>query len=57
MYFAGFWANFWDFLAVVLFYSLKWALKTPLLIEQFLVKNKFSFVDMKQFFVEKYDEK
>ena len=36
MYFADFWAYFCDFLTFVLFYCLKWALKRPLLLEQFL---------------------
>ena len=35
MYFADFWAHFCDFLSIVLFYCLKWALKRPLLVEHF----------------------
>ena len=36
MYFADFWANFCNFLTIVLFYCLKWELKRPPLHEQFL---------------------
>ena len=57
MYFADFWANFCDFLTFVLFYCLKWVLKRPLLLEKFSLTNSCTFVDMKQFFVEKYDQK
>ena len=38
MYFGVFWANFYDFFTIVLFYWLKWALKRPLLLEQLLDK-------------------
>ena len=39
MYFADFRANFCGFLTIILFYGLKWALKKPLLLEQFYDNN------------------
>ena len=50
MYFADFWANFYNFFTIVLFYCLKWVLKRPLLLEQILVTRGYSFVNMKHFF-------
>ena len=59
MNFADFWTNFCSFLTFVLFYCLKWALKRPLLLEQFLVYKwqQFCGYEALFFFVEKYDLK
>ena len=43
LYFADFWANFCDFLPIVLFYFLKWVLKGHLLLEPILDANELKF--------------
>ena len=54
MYFADFWANFYEIFYC--FNCLKWVLKIPILIEQFLVNTWLQICGYEAFFVEKYDE-
>ena len=57
MYFADFWANFYDFFfTIVLFFCLRWVLKIPLLLEQFLFNTWLQYCGFERFF-EKYDKK
>ena len=49
MYFAYFWANFWDFLTIVLFYCLKWVLKSGY--EAFFFKRIIKCRKLKLFFI------
>ena len=58
MYFADFRANFCGFLTIILFYSLKWVLTKPLLLERFYDNNPLQFFWLRTvFFVEEYDKK
>ena len=50
MYFADFWANFYDFFTIVLFYCLKWVLKLAVLLENILVNTWLQFCGYEAFF-------
>ena len=56
MYFADFWVNFSDFLTIVWFYCLKWALKRQILFEQFLDNEWLQLCGYRELLVENYDK-
>ena len=49
MYFADFRANFCVFLTIILFYWLKWVLKNPFYLSNFMITIGYSFVGKNHF--------